>query len=268
MAKYLETLDPAKRYFLTEDIAEFETYLERLPKFAKTGDAKFYKLVTKRYQQRAESALALAVQRLDQNFDFSIDEEFSLHNDQWPETKDDRTERWRLQLKYDLLVERSHTSGKSDEIGFLKSRYESIRKQAKELTAENALGLYLDSFCQTVDPHTSYLTSKEFMSFSGSMFQLQRTLGLGFDLIEGKTMIVGVSPKFHGVQSAANIVGCELVAIRSQHGDLYNCREIDISSTAQLIGFGLSRDSYVIAELFDEIHQHRFAVIMPIKPLD
>ena len=264
LAKYLATLDPAKLYFLRDDIAEFETYLERLPKIAKTGDDDFYKLVTKRYQQRAESALANAIKRLDQSFDFSIDEEFSLRNDQWTKTKEDRIERWRLQLKYDLLVERSHiTSGSSDGIEFLRSRCESIRKQVNDLTEEKALGLYLNSFCKTVGPHTTYLTPKLFMSFSGSFAGTAgHTLGIVLDQTEGKTMIVSVSSKFHGAQRAAKLIGCELVAVRSQTGDVYHCREIDLSTTCNFIGFGLNQESEVTVELFDEINRHRFAVSM------
>jgi len=167
-----------------------------------------------------------------------------------------------LQLKYNLLVERSHTSKRSAQIEFLKSRYESIRKQAELQADQWALKVYLDSFCRTADPHSGYFSPKEFLSFRGGMLT-RYTLGLVFSAANGRLKIEHVTADFGREPNASKILGCELLAIRSQKGVLYNCRETTPQTIFQLITFGLKRDELVTLELYDEMKLQRFAVKWP-----
>jgi len=264
LTNYMETLDPAKRYFLAEDISEFQTYVTKLPKFASTGNSEFLTLVSERYQLRVQSALEYALKRIEGEFDFSIDEQIPLHYDNWATANDDRIERWRLQLKYELLVEHSHSSETNDAIEFLKSRYESIRDQTDGISEQRAIGLYLDSFCRTVDPRSGYLTPKEFSSFSGGMLK-EYSIGLYTTSTNGRAIIQGVAPEFRREPAASKILGCELLAIRSQNGDIYNFREIFPSTSHHLVSVGLQQDASVKLELYDEVRKHRFAVNWPRK---
>ena len=236
LKQYLETLDPAKLYFLGKDVSEFEKFDDKLPEFKAAKSAKLIKLVSKRYQLRVESALQHALDRIDQAFDFTLQESVPLKYEQWSQTNGDRIERWRLQLKYDLLVERSHTSKRSAQIEFLKSRYESIRQQAEEQTDQQALSVYLDSFCRTVDPHSAYISQKDYDYFFGwGSWRGRKTIGVVLSPTNGRLLISHVVPKFHGEPNAARILGCELLAIRSENGVLHNCREM-----APMTVFGLS----------------------------
>ena len=267
LKQYLETLDPAKLYFLAKDISEFEKFDDKLPEFKAAKSAKLIKLISKRYQLRVESALQHALDRIDQAFDFTIDESMPLAYEQWPQTNSDRTERWRLQLKYDLLVERSHTSKRSAQIEFLKSRYESIRKQAEQHSGQQALAVYLDSFCLTVDPHSAYISAKEYNNLFGwGAWRGRKTIGVGLSPINGRLMISRVARDFSREPNASKIFGCELLAIRSQKGVLYNCRETTLSTIGQLITRGFQRDESVTLELYDEMKLQRFAVKWPRRP--
>lgn len=264
LTKYLETLDPSKLYFLDTDISEFRNHVSKLPKYAADGNTELFKLVSERYQLRANSALEHALDRIDRAFDFTVDENIPLQYEKWPKTNDDRIERWRLQLKYDLLVERSRTTVANARIEFLKSRYESICKQANEQTEQQALGLYLDCFCRTVDPHSGYFTQKEFNSFMGGMTK-EYTIGLKISTKNGRAIILGFAPEFQREPAAPKILGCELLAVRSQDGDVYNCREIFPSTTRRLTSFGLNQDNWVTLELYDQVLKHRFAINWPRK---
>lgn len=265
LSKYLETLDPSKSYFLADDISEFQSYVNKLPKLASTGKLDFCTLVTERYQARVRSALDRAIQRLDREFDFSIDERITLHYDNWPTTVDNRIDRWRLQLKYELLLERSHSPDTNDAIAFLKSRYESILKQADGITEQIAVGLYLDSFCRTADPNSDYFTQKEFRSFLGSK---RRAYSIGLNTNSrdgGRSIIRSIGSEFRREPAASKILGCELLAIRTHNGDLYNFREIYSSTSYELVMFGLKQDAFVTLELYDEALKHRFSVNWPRK---
>ena len=267
LSKYLNSLDPAKMYFLSSDISEFSKFESKLEHFAKSGDTELLDLVTERYQKRAETALSDAIQRIDDPFDFSIKERMPLRNEGWAATESDRTERWRMQLKYDLLVEALNNKDKADRIKFLKTRYTSIREQICKLTEQEALGLYLKSFCQTADAHTGYITQKEFQSFfGGSKFRVYST-GLVFKQIDGRAIILSVAPGFRDQPNATRLAGYELMAIRSKAGSIYNLRENSLSKTIQLMESGLGKDNVVTLELFNEATMDRRSVAWPRREI-
>ena len=77
-----------------------------------------------------------ALDRIDRPFDFTLNENIQFQYAESPKTDKDRIERWRLQLKYALIIERSQGNRHKDQIEFLKSRYESIRKQVQDQTQQ------------------------------------------------------------------------------------------------------------------------------------
>ena len=261
LAVYLNTLDPGKRYFLAGDIVEFRKYLKQLPQFAQSGNLELCTLVTERYQLRTGLALKSAIKRLEGDFDFSIEEEVPLDYHEWPGDEADRNERWRLHLKYNLLIERSRPESEGH-IGFLKSRYESILSQSKAMSEDTAIGLYLDSFCRAVDPHSGYITPNEFKQFLGGMLKTY-SIGLTIANSDGRSMIVGVAPEFSDQAFVSQLVGCELLALRSEDGVVHNFREIYPRVADSLIRTGLKSDSSVTLELFDEVRCRRFSVKWP-----
>lgn len=262
--KYLDTIDPAKLYFLSEDVAEFETYLNKMPEYAVTGNRELFDLVRNRHRTRVKSALDHALWRLDQEFDFTMDESIPLRHNRWADTKVDRIERWRLQLKHDLLLERMRTPERSEQIGFLKSRYESILKQSEHLREQEAIRPYLDSFCRTHDAHSGYITNREFRSYFGGK-RREYTTGLRLKMENGRTKIMGAIPRFGTERSLARIRECELLAIRSMDGKVCHVREIYSSTFLHLIAYGLGDDDAVTLELYNERTQERFAVVWPRK---
>ena len=261
---YLDSFDPRHLYFLDSDIIEFRTFVEKLPELASSGKPDLYRLVTERYQERAESALTRAIDRLNGSFDFSTDEEIPLRRKTWPISIDDRDERWRLQLKYELLIEKSNDSTIDNAKSFLRSRYESIRKQAGEITDEQAVGFYLDSFCRTIDPDSGYFTKTEFNLFDGGPLR-EYSIGLHAVNSNGRSIIQRFGPGFRRESEASSILGCELLAIRDQSGVEHHVPEIHWSTLSRLIMFGMHADDGVTLELYDEVRLRRFSVKWPRK---
>ena len=257
--RYMDTLDPMRLYFLDSDISEFRTLSAQLPAMVKKGSPDFCKLVTARYQKRVETALAYANQRIDQEFDFSIDEEIQLHRSDWPKSTGHRNERWRMQLKHDLLLEKSAGFDDANALAFVKTRYESIRAQAKALSFERATKLYLDSLCLTVDPHNAYFTPTEYRSFSHSIY-VSYSIGVSLNFQKGRAIIRSYRPSFQAEPVKYPIEGCELLAIRTESGAVHHVREIDSFKVSNLIHYGLENDSSLTLELYDELRQRRFSV--------
>ena len=264
--KYIESLDPMHLYFFESDISEFRATSAQLPRIMKEGDPEFCNLVTSRYKRRVETALSHVEQRIDKDFNFSIDEEKPLFYDNWPQSVDDRKERWRMQLKHDLLVEESTGIERTDASAFVKARYASIRDQARKMHPERAIEIFLDSFCLTADPHCHYINPRLHNSFFGSMLERPYSTGLGFKVRKGRAIIQTALPGFQTDQPQPSILGCELLAIRTQAGVIHNVREIDLSAIFKLIGHGLDKDSSITLELYDEVRQRRFSVVRLRKP--
>ena len=257
--KYIESLDPMHLYFLDSDISEFKALSVRLPESAKTGNLEFCNLVTSRYKSRAERSLAYAEQRIGQSFDFSIDEHKPLFHLDWAIGIEDRNERWRLQLKHDLLLESSAEFNRAAAIEFIKIRYTSIRQQAQEMSNERAIQLFLDSFCHAADPHCSYLTQSELDSFRGSFVNSGWRTGLIFEFRRSRLMVREFLPEFQAKTTQPSPLGCELLAIRTNSGIVYNFREIDPNTIFFLLRNGLGKDSSFTLELYDEVLQRRFS---------
>jgi carboxyl-terminal processing protease len=260
---FLTELDPSKMYFLSADIAEFKQHERKISDLVSGKNIALLQLANKRFKSRAAEALNQAILRLDDSFNFTIFEEITLKYGDWPTSDDARIDRWRRQLKYDLLVEKLNPAENLKPITFLKARYKSILQKTSKLTDEKALGLYLDSFCKTIDPHSGYWTPSEFQSFFGTGKFRTYSIGLHLKIVDGRAMVHGIAPKFRNVESSEKLQGCELLAIRTNKGDIHNLREIDMLTTSRLIQYGLGKTGIVTLELYDEPNMDRFSVSWP-----
>ncbi len=102
---FIDILDPTKRYFLQSDIDEFEQYRFQLDDQIKNTEITFFNLVYQRMMKRMEEARAIYAQILEEPFDFSKRETITIDYKNQPYAKNKRElkERWRKQLKYNVL---------------------------------------------------------------------------------------------------------------------------------------------------------------------
>lgn len=262
---YVNSLDPMRLYFLAPDIDEFNTFVKRLPELANSGDPEFHRLVTRRYQERAESALAQGLDQLRATLDFFGDGEIQVRNNGFAASLDDRDVRWRNQLEFELLLEKSNGSTFDEAKSFLRTRYESIREQASELSDERSVGIYLDSFCRSVDPHSGYFTQTESDWFLGAGPFRRFSIGLHIVYKKGRPTIWSIGRRFQDEPAASSLIGCELLAIRAKSGKVHNVREMHWLQVHDLAYQGLGTDDRVTLELYDDVRLHRFSVDWPRK---
>ena len=267
IAKYIDSLDPAKLYFLGEDISEFDSYANQLFDLVKTSDLSFYELVLKRFDLRAQSSLKSAIERLDKGFDYSIRESIPLDYADWPNTRAERSNRWRLQLKYDLLVERFHRTANTDPLGFVRSRYQSTLSHCQSFTDEQKLKTFLDAFCSVVDHRHAYITPSQFQSFRGSFVYLNRnTLRIPIAYRGDRAVVRDFNSTLGCSKDAQRIIGREVVAIRSITGTLHHVRGTSAKELGKLVTNAFGKDKLVTLEMFDPLTHERYAVCWPRLP--
>ena len=102
---FIDVIDPTKRYFLAEDIKEFEQFKFQIDDQIKSTDISFFNLVYDRLIQRMDDAKGIYKEVLDTPFDYSEKEDIDIDYEKLPfaASRDDLKERWRQQLKYATL---------------------------------------------------------------------------------------------------------------------------------------------------------------------
>jgi carboxyl-terminal processing protease len=103
--KYLNSLDPFRRYFVQSDIEEFKVYEDSIDDFIKDKDLKFFDLTYSRLLQRMNESEAIYKDALDEPFDFKLDENISVDYEKIPFAKNKKElyEIWNKQLKFSVL---------------------------------------------------------------------------------------------------------------------------------------------------------------------
>lgn len=103
--RYLETLDPARSYFLQSDIDQFASNATQLHKQLRKGDISFATNAYERLMDRMQDRLDYTKQLLDQGFQTDIDETFHWDRTQspWPQNQKEWDNLWRKRIKNEYL---------------------------------------------------------------------------------------------------------------------------------------------------------------------
>ncbi|MCB0730868.1 MAG: carboxy terminal-processing peptidase, partial [Ignavibacteriae bacterium] len=119
------------------------------------------------YKTRMNERIKYALSRLDEEFDFTIDESYKIdrENEDWLSTTEELNELWRKKLKHEAL--NLKLTGKEWENikETLTNRYKNYHRAILQYKSEEVFQLYLNSFADAIDPHSNYLapiTSENF----------------------------------------------------------------------------------------------------------
>lgn len=177
---YISSLDSQKRYFVQSDIDEFEAYKTRLDDDMKAFNASFFELSYQRILERIEQVNAYQQEIFKTPFDFSKEEEINTDFDNLPfaQNLDELKERWRKILKFStlsslLIKEKEEQTKAEKDSKYQKKSLEELVQEAtestqkmfqdlylhyKDMLKEEWLGIYIDSYAKSFDPHTNYFT--------------------------------------------------------------------------------------------------------------
>lgn len=207
--RFIEKLDYNKLYFLQSDIDFFDQYRYDFDEFVENGQISVAYDIFNVYQKRMKERLDYAFDRLEKEFDFTINEELVLLRSEspWATTTQELDEIWRQRLKDAAL--RLKLAGKEHEgiVKTLTKRYKRIQKNVSQLQSEDVFQILMNSFTESFDPHTNYFSPKNFDDFKISMSQSFEGIGARLTTEDDFTMvneiIVG-GPADKGKQLFAN----------------------------------------------------------------
>ena len=191
-AKYLEGIDPTKRFFLQSDIEEFSKFELQIDDMIKRKDLTFFNLTNGLLLQRMQESRGIYEQVLASPFDFTSNENINVDYEKLPyaKSKKELTDRWRKQLKLQALSsitdkQKLEEDKKAKDANYTAKSFEAIEKEVrenslksldeyfnfiqKELTRNDWFSIYLNAIVERFDPHTFYFSPEDKEKFDVSM---------------------------------------------------------------------------------------------------
>lgn len=177
---YINEIDRGKLYFLASDTQYFEKYRYNLDEALNNGDlvAAFdiYNVFRKRYRERSTYIDKFLS---DPKFDYTVDESFNTDREKatWAKTTDELNEVWRKLLKNEALELK--ISGKADTsiVKLLRDRYKNRERNLGRFRSEQVFQMYMNAFCEVLDPHTRYFSPTDSDRFKQDMYKSLEGIG-------------------------------------------------------------------------------------------
>ena len=171
---YIKLLDPARIYFTASDIAEFDKWKTQFDDFLKSGNLEPGFDIYKRYLDRVKSRLDFTLAELNKGLDkidFSANETLLVDRKDapWMANEAELDDLWRKRLKDEVL--RMKIAGKELKATqeLLTKRYKKQLARMDQTRSEDIFQAYINTFTQSYDPHTNYLSPDNAENFDINM---------------------------------------------------------------------------------------------------
>lgn len=171
LSAYLDNLDPQRFFFLQSDVERLQPLRTRLDDQLKAGNLQaawdIFELYRNRVAERAEYARGLLAGPLD----FSDRE--TLNTDRsdaaWPEDLQALNDLWRRRVENDVLSLQLSGTPEEDIVETLSQRYAQLARNLEQYGPNDVFEIYMNSWTNLYDPHTSYLSPRTRENFDINM---------------------------------------------------------------------------------------------------
>lgn len=171
MDQFIKSLDPDHVLFLQADIDRFMSDRSEIDDAIEQKDLKIPFAIFNAYEQRIVDRMNYARNLLKQDFDFSVQENYSVLRDKepWPQSEAESNELWRKRVKSDWLPLK--LAGKTDAAirETLNKRYANALERAYQYKSDDVFQLFMDAYATSIDPHTDYFGANASADFNISM---------------------------------------------------------------------------------------------------
>jgi len=169
--RFLESLDPQKSFLLASDVEEFNQYRLKFDDALKKEQLDPVFDIFKRFRVRVEERALFAKQRLKQEFDFTIDENYTFNREDasWSTDEKAADDLWRKRVKNDVLNLRLAEQSNEELTDTLNERYERMQRRVSQLSANDVFQIFINAYTLSVEPHTSYFSPRSSEEFKINM---------------------------------------------------------------------------------------------------
>ncbi len=189
-------LDPMKLYFMQSDIDELNRYRTTIDDSVIRGDLSPAYEIFARFLKRVNERVQVALTMLDQDFEFTSDETIVIEPKvaEYAKTAEESNDKWRRQLKFNLLDLKDEGKTIEEAKDQLRRRYSRYAKRWAQTDSDELLELYLTSITMAYDPHTTYMSPGSLKDFEIMMRLNLEGIGAALREKDGNTVVMNVIP--------------------------------------------------------------------------
>jgi carboxyl-terminal processing protease len=220
---FLRNLDPNKNYFRAADVAEFEPMQDRIGDMVRGGDVSMAYQVYKRLLDRVQQDAPVIAQLIDQEHDFDVDESIVIDRKllEYPENDAQAHDRWRRQIKYEMLVELAEDKPIEEIREKLHRRARTRTKRLMQTDVCELLEIFLTAVTTSLDPHTTYMAPRQQKNFDIIMSLKLEGIGAQLTPDDGYTKIASIVPGGAADKEGTLKEGDRIVAVAQGRDDQY-----------------------------------------------
>lgn len=263
---FLKALDPAKMYFLQEDIDRFSRkYEESLDDYIQSSNCDALNEMLQAYNNRFKTRQPIINDLIDADYDFTIDEfyDISRKKRKYADSAEALNERWRKQVKLELLRLKKRFDDLDKAREKLKKRYQLSQKYLYELDPTELASIYLNAFSTALDPHSKYLSKEVLEDFHISTGLSLEGIGAVLSSEYGLTTIKSLVPGGPAQKSEALKEGDIIIAVAQGDEDPIDVVDMKLREVVKYIrgNQGTEVRLTIEREKKNKIEQHVVAVI-------
>ena len=193
---FIDRFDPLKLYFYQSDVDSFRKYRDQLDDMVKRGDLELAYAIFNRFTLRVDERIAMALELLDSDFDFTKDEYIVVDAEaaSYANSEAEARERWRRQIKYALLDLKDDDTVGEEARELLRRRYKRYARRFRSYSNDDLLEAYLTSITNAFDPHSTYMSASTLDDFNISMKLELQGIGAALREKDGNTVVMSIIP--------------------------------------------------------------------------
>lgn len=237
---FIESLDYGKYYFYQSDMKQLTKYEQMFDDFIAANDYRAVFEIFKIYKERSTEAMTVFDQLIKEDYNFTIDESIDVDREkvQYAASSTEMRERWRKNIKLQLLNYVS--SGKSLNEGKQKldKKYKLMKKRIDEIDENKLLSMFMNSITMALDPHTNYLSNEENQDFKISMELKLEGIGVrlrsedGFVIVES---IITGGAAYKLPEKLKLKPNDKIVAVAQSKGEPVDVIDMDLRDVVKMI---------------------------------
>ncbi len=236
----ITSLDYGKYYFYRKDIEGFKKYRHKIDDYIQNNQFDFLDDIYSVYKKRVMESNKLVNDLSKSAFDFTVDEKIVVDRDkvQYAETRKEMRDRWRKNIKLQLLNYLSSGQSLEEAKKKLAKKYNLLYKRAEEIDEGKLLDRFMNAFSMALDPHSNYLSQEENEDFSISMKLKLEGIGVrlrsedGFVIVES-IIAGGAADKLP--EKLKLKPGDKIIAVAQADGEAFDVVDMDLRDVVKKI---------------------------------
>ena len=251
--EYFRRLDPQRQFFLASDLDDFRSYENVLcDRRNITIRLEFLRKVYLRMLSRVRQYAVYSIGCLERPLDFSVRESvnFDRKESPWCRTEEELEERWRLQVKNQLLIERLDEERQAEKAAKgepspafrrppvkerLSRQYAQAYERRLDATALEILEGFLSSFTLMFDPHTVYMAPDSKEDFDIGLRLSLQGIGATLTMKDSYCEVVSLVPGGPADREGTLKEGDRIVEVCQDGGEPVNVVDMPLSSIVRQI---------------------------------